>query len=499
MDGELSCINSLDRIFFSVIFGTALGVVICALVRSFVVLPIIFGICFCTLGFVCKKKNCIFVGIFLFSLVLGMLRFDIGRPDVEYLAGFVGDRVSVTGVIEEPAVKSSGVQFVLNTKSGVNILVGARSAPTLLYGDEVSVAGALTVPENFTTDQGTQFDYVSYLSKDDILYQIKNAKVEVLSHDNGNVLIARLIPFKNYILESFRRVLPRSDADLLAGLDLGEKSSIGPKFRDDLVTTGTIHIIALSGQNVSIIANALRDFFTDILGFNPRVAGVSGAIGIILFVVMTGLQSSAVRAGIMALIGIYARGRGRTYNAFRALVFAGFLMILWNPKYLIEDVSFQLSFLATLGIIFIMPILERKFARIPKKVFFILPLRELTAASLGAQIAVLPFILYKMGTLSLIALPTNILILPVIPFAMGFGGLAGFIGMLSVGLALPVSWLTHVILKYITAVVTYCARIPHAAVIIKNFPLMLCLLLYAVLTVVLYRTWKRYEQEKPLA
>ena len=500
MDAKHTRESALDGILFAGIFGFASGVIFSALHPISFWVFFILGIVVIILSFGLPKKakfSTILLGLFFFSMILGVSRFDISRPDGTYFADSLGKIVSVEGVIEEPNAKATGQQFVLDTQSGVNIVVSTGNTPELKYGDAVTVKGTLLTPQNFMTDQGTEFDYISYLFKDDILYQIKNAAVSIESRGGGNKIIASLIPLKQKILESFHKVLPAKEADLLAGLDLGEKSSIDKNFRNDLVTTGTIHMIALSGYNVTIIANGMRALFTDILGLGTRTAAAFGAFGIIIFVVMTGLQSSALRAGVMALISIFARTKGRTYNAFRALLFAGFLMILWDPKYLVYDVSFQLSFLATLGIIFITPVLEQKFARVPKKIFWIVPIREFMSVTLGAQIGVLPFILFKMGTLSIISLPANMAVLPIIPYAMGLGALAGFIGMFSAGLALPISWITYEMLRAIRFLVGFFARVPGASVVVHNFSVPFCLFLYFLLVAILYREWNRGNKNGP--
>ncbi len=421
----------------------------------------------------------------LFSVVAGYAFCVLGyflvlHPEPDLPLGPGGNSVTVRGIVADtPDARPDGVRFTLDAGKYGLIVDGGRA--DISYGDEVEATGAIELPENFMTDQGMEFDYVSYLYKDNILYKMQNANVSVLSHGHGNWLVAKLIPVKAAIVRSFHRALPGNDADLLAGLDLGEKGGISNEFRDELVTTGTIHIIALSGYNVTILANALRAFFLIVLKVSERAAAMGGALIIVLFVVMTGLQSSAIRAGIMALIGIFAREQGRTYSAFRALVFAGFVMILYNPRYLVYDVSFQLSFLATLGLIFLTPIFERKLARVPKKILLVVPLRELAATTLGAQVGVLPFILYKMGTLSLIALPANVAVLPTIPFAMGIGAFSGLVASFSPLLATPFSLASHLLLAYIQNTVHFFAQVPYAAVMIRHFPLWLCLAMYLLM------------------
>jgi competence protein ComEC len=484
----------IDTIFFSVLLGFASGIVLDAFVTLSAPMQICIGAVAFALFFF-KKLKVFAVGMFLLAALLGAYRSELAKPNAERFRDSIGEKVSVEGIIvDEPAEKGYSTNFTLDA-GDVSMSVAAKEPGLIAYGDKVTATGTLELPENFMTDQGNEFDYISYLYKDNILYKLKNAKVTVRSHGHGNWVVAKLIPVKNAVLRSFHRVLPAKEADLLAGLNLGEKSNIDDEFRNDLVNTGTIHMIALSGANVTVIANTMRDFFVDILRLSARLAAWSGAVCIILFVTMTGLQSSAVRAGIMALIAIFARGKGRTYDAFRALMFSGFLMLLWDPKYLVYDTSFQLSFLATLGIIFITPMLERSFTRVPQKILWVIPLREALSVTLGAQLSVLPFILYKMGTLSIISLPANILVLPPVPLAMGLGALAGLIGSFSTMLAQPFSFVTYIILRYITGTIKFFAKVPYGSFVLHEFPLWLCLVMYGVLLWFVFRSWRGYSEQ----
>ena len=435
----------------------------------------------CALGMPRRKLAFLAASLFLFASLLGGARMDRAKPDARQFAGNVGKTVTIVGQIAgEPNAKPGGQSFTLDT-GGVSVAVSTAATSGLAYGDEVRVTGKLELPENFTTSQGTQFDYVSYLYKDDILYSMRKAHVQALSHGHGSWMLSQLMRFEDAILASYHRQLPAREADLLGGLVLGTKSAIDPDFRSSLVATGTIHIIALSGFNVTIVANSLRAALAKIPSLGPEFGTAAGIVGIALFVAMTGLQSSAIRAGIMAVLALLSRASGRQYAAFRALLLAGMLMILYDPKYLVYDVSFQLSFLATLGILFLTPILDRALHSVPEKALWFMPLRETIATTLGAQLSVLPFILYKMGTLSLIALPANMVVLPAIPLSMALGTVVGFLGMLSAALDAPFAYATHLLLQYLIRVITFLAHVPFASIVIKQFPLSLCIALYALM------------------
>lgn len=478
-----------DKLFFILSAGFAIGVTVSSYVTSLA------GIYWATASIatgllICSRfhKPLLFGAVFCCVLILGMWRMDVSRPDTSFVDAHLDTRVTLSGLIDtEPSIKNGVQRFTLTSEEG-SILVSGRTSESLSYGDEVSVVGVLETPQNFMTDQGTEFDYKSYLYKDDIVSQIQNAKINIIEHEKGSRVIAHLIVFKNIFVTSFHRILPSSEADLLGGLILGDKSSIDPAFRNDLVATGTIHIIALSGYNVSIVAVTLRKMLAR---FGPRLGNVFGALGIVFFVAMTGFQSSAIRAGVMAVVSIYARSVGRTYDAMRALLFSGMLMLMWNPKYLIFDVSFQLSFLATLGIIYLVPLFDRVLIRVPRTMLWIIPLREALSVTLAAQVAVLPLILYKMGTLSLIAPLSNIAVLPAIPPTMAIGSIAGVLGVVSAGLAYPFSFGAHVLLEYISRAVRFFAHVPLASLQI-HAPLFVCICMYAVLVWAVV-----YLQKKP--
>ena len=480
-------IGRTDTLFFAGFSGLCAGIVFSAFSNlSSVMLS---AVAFCAIAlFVWAaqgtrfKLTCLAASIFLFAALFGMGRMEYSKPDSAQFAASIGKTITVTGTVDgEPNMKPGSQSFVLDTDSGVSISVSSNPFENISYGDRVSVRGELDAPANFTTSQGTQFDYVSYLYKDDILYVMRKADVTVVSHGHGSWILAQLMRFEDAILASYKKQLSTREANLLGGLVLGTKSSIDEGFRASLVATGTIHIIALSGFNVTIVANTLRAGIAEIPALGPTFGTAAGIVGIMLFVAMTGLQSSAIRAGIMAVIALIARSNGRQYAAFRALMFAAGVMILYDPKYLIYDVSFQLSFLATLGILFLTPLLSDALHKVPEKVLYAIPLRETIATTLGAQISVLPFILYKMGTLSLIALPANMLVLPAIPVSMGLGAIVGFLGMLSTALSFPFAYATHLLLVYLIWIITFLAHVPFASIVISRFPLWLCIALYVLM------------------
>ncbi len=472
-----------DKIFYSICFGFILGV----LLRSFSsvnlffilsvgVVSLVLFFYFCFLSSV-KHPWGVLVPIFVFAFCFGVFRFATARvPPPSIFESRTDTRASYVGeIVDEPDRRENNQKLTIKIKAGaekVKILASVGAEEDYRYGDRVKFEGILRKPENFITDQGKEFDYVNYLRKDGIYYVTNYVTPEIISRGNGNKIKAPLFFIKEKFLEKINFVVREPESILMGGLILGERSSFDEDTRQKLVDTGTIHIVALSGYNVTIVSEWIMKVF----GFLPKYfAFGAGIFGIFLFVVMAGAKSTAIRAGVMASLTLIARATGRNYDAGRALALAGVAMIAFNPLILAFDVSFQLSFIATVAVIFFAPKVEKYFLRVPD--YF--KLRDIVSVTCAVYIFVLPFILYKMGNLSLVALPANILILPFIPITMVFGFLTGFIGIASYFLSLPFGFISYLFLNYELGVIDIFSRVPFASFSIPNFPLWLTLLIYA--------------------
>lgn len=504
-----------DRVFYAVCFGFILGV----LLRSFLLvnLYVIILIGVITLAFVIfftfiSKNNWgIIFGIFILAFSIGIFRFqmvDALAPSV--FGSQVGQKTSLSGeIVDEPSITENNQKLtVLLAPQGLaldslkarpfpaktKILLSANLDQDFKYGDRINFEGKLEKPENFTTDQGKEFDYVNYLRKDGIFYVMRYPKIEIISHNNGNFIKSTLFFLKEKFLSKMNLVIREPESLLMGGLILGEKSSFNEALRQSFVDTGTIHIVALSGYNVTIVSEWIMKIFS--FSSFPKNFGIgAGIVTILLFVLMTGGSSTAIRAGIMASLALFARVIGRNYDVSRALIIAGVLMILINPFILVFDVSFQLSFIATVAVIFFAPKIEKYFLWITPR----FKLRDIISVTCAAYIFVLPFILYKMGNLSLVALPANALILPFIPLTMIFGFLTGFAGIISYFLSVPIGLLSQFFLYYELSVINFFSNIPFAALSIPNFPFVLVVIIYAYFVYRLFgRSIKSFFCDTPI-
>lgn len=263
----------------------------------------------------------------------------------------------------------------------------------------------------------------------------------------------------NPFIAVINSLLPEPQASLLNGILFGVKASMPQKFYNALITTGTLHIIALSGMNISILA-ALTAKTTLFLG--RKASSIFTICLIVLFTIFVGASPSIVRAAIMGCLTLLAVYFGRHHLAVLSLFFASGIMLLFNFS-LIKNISFQLSFLATLGVILATKKSEcyKWKSRVDQLKF---TLSENLKFTLSAQVFTLPVILYNFHRLSFIAPLANLLIEWAIQPIMVLGLITAFIGWIWLPLGFVLAWITWVPLTYLIMVIEWLAKVPGASI-----------------------------------
>lgn len=411
-----------------------------------------------------RNKEVVLLSVVLISFGLGALRYsvkDFHEPITPTSTGIV---------VSDPEDRENFRRFVYKSDNGEKVLVNGPLYSEVAYGDSVKVSGKLERPGVIEDEnEGRDFDYGKYLAKDDIYHTLSFAEVEIVSSGHGNPIKATLFKIKRSFVAKTKEILSEPYAALLSGLIVSGKTSMPKDLLEEFRRAGVIHIIVLSGFNIMIIADFLRR-----ISRSNKIA----LLGIFLFVIMTGAEASIVRAAIMATIGMGATLFGRKYNASRALIFAAFLMVVHNPKILVFDPSFQLSFLATLGLIYFMQPVQNRLKWVCER----WGIREILAQTLATQLMVLPLLIYSMGDVSLVSIPANILTLIVVPYTM----LIGFLATLTSYsiLLTPITWLlafaSHLLLSWIFLVSHTLSSLSFASITIPPISIWLILLVYAV-------------------
>jgi competence protein ComEC len=366
------------------------------------------------------------------------------------------------------------------------VRVSAQRHSPLAYADRVVIEGKILFPKNFAQqpdDVGAPFDYSAYLRAQGIVGDVKFAKVAIVTHPEKDIaksdreiwtekIFTSLYSVKHAFRDSIRRTLDEPYASLELGLLVGEKHGLSKVEIQNFTTAGLSHIVVLSGFNITVIVALVFRLFS----FLPRRWNfLLGSLLAVMFVAMTGFSSTAVRALLMAGIVVAGQALYRSSVPLVSLLVVCTLMVAWNPFILRDDVSFQLSAFATLGIILYGNTCSDWFAaRVGRGA------GEFLGVTCAASIFTLPLIAYTFGTVSIISPVANLLVLPLVQPAMALGALAGFIGMTSFDISpvlVPFHYIayafglaTQSVLALAFLFVDTLASIPYASVSV-TFPL----------------------------
>lgn len=462
-----------------------------------------------------QRKKSALAGFFALAALAGVLRYEAVARAAPDLSRLYGKNFAAQGVVvEDPAARGASQRVKVKVVSVDGrvaephffVLATIRRLPAYRIGDELVMKGVAERPENYG-----DFDYVSYLRRDGIFALMPFPKIEKVGSGKGNQLMLFLSRVKGAFEKNIDAALPEPHAAFMKGLLLGERASLPEKVVEEFKTAGVSHIVALSGYNITLVGRSLMNGLLRLTIPFLVSFWVSIAV-IVLFVLMTGAAASVVRAGIMGLLVLVAQKEGRAYQMTNALAFAGAAMIFHNPYILRFDAGFQLSFLATAGLVYLSPPIGRWVERMRAKLSFSEPklslarspkgnvesaevfgLKKIFIETVSAQVMVLPLLIFLFGRVSLVSPIANLAVLTAVPYAMAVGFAAGMLGFVSSLLGTVAGWAAWAVLEYQLRAITLFAGTPFASVEIGAWTAGPMLVVYGV---VFWKLWKKSKNTR---
>ena len=331
------------------------------------------------------------------------------------------------------------------TVGGSLWLGGSGVPPAAVRGDRVAVEGAIRVPD----DPG----FADSLLRRGIAAGVKVHAVRVLG-PSANPFIRASQGFRALVGRSIERLFAPRPAALLLGLALGDEGGLDDATRRDFRATGLGHLLVVSGQNVAMVLAPLLLLATR-LRLPRGVQLLVGLLAVGFFVVVTGVESSVLRAGVMACLGLLGGFLGRPRDGITLLSGAVLVLLVLDPA-LAHAVGFQLSAGATAGMVLLASPLADRFAFLPR------PLALALGATLSAQLAVTPVLLAVFREIPLVTILANVLAAPAVAPALLLGLAAAGVGLVSPALGLPLAHVASVPSTYITWIADRLARAPVA-------------------------------------
>jgi len=439
--------------------------------------------------------------IVVLGMTLTALQRD-GSSDRRLSLRGAGDTIRVHGVLEdEPSLRGKSVRMIVAAHLMVQhqfqdsserrfiVLASARRFRGL--ADQWSVGQSVAIlatPDEFPQPRNPgEFDYGKYLTLnevDGILWLADTLPAAPLPR--GWQPVVWFSAQRAAFGEVFDRLHGTLPAGFLRGVVFGDRREIPTELKESFVNTGTIHILAVSGSNVAVIALVLT-MVLGLIRIPKQWIVVITIVGLLYYMMITGASSSIVRATIMGCVLLVGQALERRADVYNSLSVAALVVLLASPSQLL-DVGFQLSFAAVLSIVSIYPKLDSLIKRIParfeeiKAVDYVL---KLFAVSLAAQLGTLPFTAYYFERFSLVSLVANLVVVPVVGVNLVLGCLTLAASAFSEWIAATYAALNEVLVLFLLGFVESASSVPFAVVETVGFSLMGALVFYFFLIAIL--------------
>ncbi len=423
------------------------------------------------------RRPLILVGLCMLALSGGLLRYRATIPIVDDTClqyyNCTGPAVIEGRVESTPEIKGQSLTFRFSanqvtlggkmTEVRGDALVYLPFYKDLSYGDVLRLSGKLETPPQFD-----DFDYRGYLAGQHIYSIINYPGVQTLTTGTGFTPLAWIYAARNRLGESLTSCLPGTTGLLAQAILLGMRGGLPDSLVHDFYLTGTTHLIAISGLNLTIVLGIVLTLSVWLLGRRNRLYIWISLAFIWLYTLLTGLPPTMVRAAFMGSVFLLAELLGRQRTGITALFLAAALMLAIDPGVL-HDVSFQLSVLSMLGLVLISPWLIRVVSPAEDKGNrHLTRFKKVSATSFGTTLAAIlstwPVTALNFHSFSLASLPATFFAMPAFPGIILTSMLTAITGLIWQPLGIAAGWIAWVFLQYFLLVVDIFAAIPVAAI-----------------------------------
>lgn len=426
--------------------------------------------------------------ILIFFLV-GFWRFQISLPDFSNhnnIYYYNTQQVVFTGFTGSVNKKNDYQELIINLKIdqsnsiGGKVVLMAPLFPEYRYGDILKISCKLKSP-----DKINDFDYGRYLFRFNIYTICVYPKITAtgLSQNDYKFKIFSVVYFvKSKLSQSLDIFVTEPEASLLQAMMLNITGGFPKNLKTIFANVGLSHVIAISGMHI-VMLTVIISQLAIALGIVRQKSFWVALIGVTFYVAMIGFPPSAVRGAIMALLFLYAQKIGRLSYSLNALLVSAFFMLNINPKLLLYDIGFQLSFMAVLGLLYLLPILKIKLKYWPE----LGQLKNILITTLAAQIMTQPLIIFYFSNFSIVSILANLLVLPLVPLMMIWVFINLIIGLGSISVGSLMGYVSYLLVHYMIVMATFLNNLPLAYLNLEINSLPLTIIFYLVIIVFIYK------------
>lgn len=391
-------------------------------------------------------------------------------------------------------IEIKGIKLLLNLKKSKNKSLqnkenrylsnknSKNSSFKLKYGDKIEFYLEYEKPSTARNYMG--FDYSNYLKTKKIFgtVNLKEEDVEIISHDNSNIILRKIYELRNLMKTKIEKLLPKETSGLCLGMLIGETSGIEENMQENFRDSNLSHILAVSGANVSYIIVSITYIFNKMY-LRKRLSKIISIILLILFMLLTGCTSSVNRACIMAILMLIAELLYRKSDVYNNLAISALILLIINP-YSLLDIGFQLSYMGTIGIVFLHDKIGN-FIKINNKIvkyFF-----EMIAVTTCANLAIIPIMMFHFNTISLTFYFSNIIVGPILGIVVIIGFIMFFISLIFTPISSLIAIVLNLMLKFIIKIAEITANMPFSKITIITPSFFFIIVWYLIIISISYK------------
>ena len=378
-------------------------------------------------------------------------------------------------------VKVQEIITPISKQVSAYILVKTQLYPPLEYGDQVEITSFLIQPEPIE-----EFRYDKYLAKDNIYSLGYGAQVKLIKKKQANPILQVIYNLRSNISQRINKIWPEPSASFVNSILLGYKRAMAEDLKEEFRRAGVSHIIVISGLHITLITLLLSKILYS-LNINREKQLPIILIILTIFAILSGFSTSTIRASIMGLIVLFSQNIGRPIQKHLVLIYTASIILLMNPLLLFYDLGFQLSFLATIGLIYLSPLFQKLFKFLPER----MEIKSTFVSSFSAIIMTLPLTTYQFKTISLLAPLANLFVLPLIPILMFLGFITILISYLFFPLAKLIGFGEYILAKVLFEIVNSISSIEFSSINITGFNTLAMVLSYLLIIIIFIYVQKK--------
>ena len=404
--------------------------------------------------FFTKRKKLIL--IFLISILTFCLYTILANNKFEKAYKQIPENiVTIATVVSEAKETEYYYNYEMKIQNKKFLMYVKKGEAQPKYGNKIKLEGEYTEPEEARNYKG--FSYKDYLKTKKIYGSFKASKITILKENNVNTLFEYSNKTRNKIIHTVREILPEETEGLMVGILIGENEGISEKIKEDFSKSSLSHIVAISGSHITYIVIAISFILTK-SKIPKRSIYIITIIALIIFMFITRFSPSVVRACIMGIIMLFSRVVHRKLDILNSIALSLIIILIDNP-FAINDIGLQLSYLGTLGIIFLnKPISKFLNKYINKKI------TDILSVTISAQIAVLPIIVLNFNTISTVFIISNLIAVPLSGVITIFGYANVFAGIIFLEFGKMLGIVLNVLTKLLIGIAEITAKIPYASI-----------------------------------